>query len=369
MEQTKISETNQAEILCKNCSGKLKFSPGSANLKCEFCGTENHISIDADAAKNAVAELDYSSFLQSQIDQSVTQEIHTVQCDSCGATTTFDQNVVSSTCAFCASPMVAKQGQSNKQIEPKALIPFKIDGKKSAELLRHWLTKLWWAPTDLKQQARQTGKLAGMYIPYWTYDVSTHARYTGERGDDYSDTEYYTDSDGKSQTRTVTKTSWSSVTGDVSHFFDDVLVVATQSLSEKDIDELEPWRLTELMPYDDKFIAGFRSETYQLDVKTGFETSKKKMEIVLREKILKNIGGDKQRIHSINTEYNDIKFKHILLPIWISAYRYADKVYRFMINGQTGKVQGERPYSRIKITLAVLAVISMLAVLYYYLDS
>jgi uncharacterized CHY-type Zn-finger protein len=369
MEKINISKTNQAEVICKNCAGKLNFSPGTANLKCEFCGTENYISVNADAVKEAVAELDYFSYIQNQIDNSAIQEIHTVQCHSCGAMTTFNQNITSSACPFCASPIVAKQGQSNKQIEPKALIPFRIDSKNGTELLRQWLVKLWWAPTNLKKQARQSEKLTGMYIPYWTYDVSTRARYKGERGEDYSDTEYYTDSDGKSQTRTVTKTSWTSVTGDIHHFFDDVLVVATNSLSEKYIDDLEPWRLTELMPYDDKFIAGFCSESYQIDVKTGFETGKHKMEIVLREKIRKDIGGDHQRIHSINTEYNDIKFKHILLPVWISAYRYADKAYRFMINGQTGKVLGERPYSWIKITFAVLSVISMMAVAYYLLTN
>lgn len=88
------------------------------------------------------------------------------------------------------------------------------------------------------------------------------------------------------------------------------------------------------------------------------------MENKIREDIEDDIGGDRQIINTTNTDYNDITFKHILLPIWISAYKYNNKVYRFMINGRTGEVQGERPYSWIKITLAILLAIIVIIVIY-----
>ncbi|MBV9774716.1 MAG: hypothetical protein JO040_12240, partial [Gemmatimonadetes bacterium] len=75
-----------------------------------------------------------------------------------------------------------------------------------------------------------------------------------------------------------------------------------------------------------------------------------------------DIGGDEQRIHSTDTRYDDVTFKHILLPVWISAYRYREKVYRRLVNARTGEVQGERPWSWIKIALLVLFVAALVIV-------
>jgi hypothetical protein len=203
-------------------------------------------------------------------------------------------------------------------------------------------------------------KLTGLYIPYWTYDSNTSTDYTGERGDDYRDTETYTtteNGESVSKTRTVTNTRWSSVSGHVDNLFDDVLVVASKSLPERHVEKLEPWELENIQPFNESYLSGFKTESYQVDLKEGFEDAKIKMNEVINSTVCKDIGGDHQRIHSLNTVYNHITFKHILLPIWISAYMYKDKVYRFLINGRTGKVDGERPYSWIKIGLAALVVV------------
>jgi hypothetical protein len=82
--------------------------------------------------------------------------------------------------------------------------------------------------------------------------------------------------------------------------------------------------------------------------------------------VRQDIAGDEQRIGNLNTDYNAITFKHILLPIWISAYQYNGKIYRFIINGRTGKLEGERPYSWIKIALTIVAVVAIIGGLFYY---
>lgn len=212
-------------------------------------------------------------------------------------------------------------------------------------------------PSDLKRYANNPDKLNGMYMPYWTYDSNTSSSYTGQRGINRTQT-YTAYENGKSVTRTRTVTDWYPCAGHVSNNFDDVLVLASRSLPEKYADALEPWDLKELTDYNSKFLAGFRSEVYQVDMKDGFGKAKGKMEVVIRQSVNRDIGGDHQRIISLNTAYNDITFKHILLPVWISAFRYGDKTYRFMINGRTGEVQGERPWSWIKITLLVVSIIA-----------
>ncbi|MGZ4079750.1 MAG: hypothetical protein ACXVDW_20515, partial [Bacteroidia bacterium] len=259
-------------------------------------------------------------------------------------------------------PIVITGGTTSSIIKPKYLLPFKIDQKAAFEDFKNWVKSLWFAPNNLKDAVNNAEKLNGMYIPYWTYDSKTVSDYTGERGDNYLTTETYTTvEDGKTVTRerTVTRVRWSFVSGTVNNDFDDVLVLASNSLPEKYTNELEPWDMESLTQYNDKFLSGFRTESYQVDVKTGFEKSKVIMAAGIRDTINADIGGDYQRINNVSTTYSDITFKHILLPIWLSAYRYNEKVYHFLINGRTGEVQGERPYSTIKIVLTVIAVIAI----------
>lgn len=363
LEEKTQSISNQLD--CHECGALLKYAPGTAHLKCEYCGHANEIR---EAAPVIVEEIDFERFLNENSAGVEKQEILTVKCGNCGASSTLKPNITSDSCPFCASPIVVSGGTSNTIIKPKYLLPFKIDQKPAFAEFKKWIKSLWFAPNDLKHYIDNAEKLNGMYIPYWTYDSRTVSEYTGQRGDNYTTTESYTTiEDGKavSRTRTVTKIRWSYANGTVYNSFDDVLILASNSLPPKYTDALEPWDLENITDYNDKFLSGFRSESYQVDVKEGFEKSKIIMDAGIRDSIHSDIGGDHQRISSVDTKYNDITFKHILLPIWLSAYRYKDKVFRFMINGRTGEVQGERPYSAIKIILAVLGGSALGAGIYF----
>ncbi|MCF6243098.1 MAG: hypothetical protein L3J74_17380 [Bacteroidales bacterium] len=362
-------KSNQEEITCHQCGAKLTFAPGTDSLKCEFCGAVNTIEIDETAKAEAQKEIDFYDFISQQADIAPKTEVLTIKCDGCGAETTFDPNVVSDRCDFCDSPLTAKEGHKTSVIAPAGILPFKITGKEGVELYQKWLKKLWFAPNKLKSYARQSEKLAGIYIPYWTYDARTFSRYTGQRGDDYQRTETYTNDDGETEERTVTETRWTAVSGTVRRDFDDVLIPASNSLPQKYVYALEPWDLDNIVPYDTKYLSGFKSERYQIGLEQGFDTAKSIMEDTIRDDVRNDIGGDHQQINSLNTDYSDITFKHILLPIWLSAYRYNDKVYRFLINGRTGEVQGERPYSWIKITLFVLMILAVIGIIYYFSKS
>jgi len=253
-------------------------------------------------------------------------------------------------------------------IKPKYLLPFKVERNKAKDEFIKWVGKLWFAPNKLKQYAQHSAeKLKGVYMPYWTYDSNTASDYSGLRGEYYYVSETYTNSEGKTQTRQVRHTAWYPASGHVNNSFDDVLVCASHSLPKDLTKELEPWDLPELVAYDDKFLAGFVTESYQTQLKEGFDEAKQRMEPVIESTVRSDIGGDTQQIHSINTDYNDITFKHILLPLWISAYKYKEKVYRFTVNARTGEVQGERPYSAWKIFFLCLTIAALIGSgIYFY---
>jgi predicted RNA-binding Zn-ribbon protein involved in translation (DUF1610 family) len=343
---------------CVQCGAVLLFTPGTELLRCGHCGHENRIA----ALAAPVMEQDFRQTFQSLANTATTCDNITAHCDSCGASYSFDTAAHSGSCPFCGAPAVAKTEQHRK-LQPQALLPFQISRDQALTAFRQWLGKLWFAPNKLKNYARNDASLTGMYVPYWTYDADTTTSYRGERGDNYQVQESYRtveNSEEVERTHTVTKTRWTSTAGTVSRFFDDVLVLASQSLPRTVTERLEPWDLSNLTPYQEAYLSGFRSEMYQVELEQGFERAREMMDPVIRRDIERDIGGDHQRIHNADTRYGEIRFKHILLPVWMSAFRFRDKTYRFVINARTGEVQGERPYSAWKITFAVLLGVALI---------
>ncbi len=363
----KLEDTNQ-ELKCHQCGAVLKYKPGTTTLSCEYCGAQNEIAPKNDVP---IEEIDYMDFINNKLKTEIKQDVSTVKCTSCGASTTLKPNVTSDQCPFCGTSLVIANGTTSSQLRPKSLLPFKIDQKQALELFATWVKKLWFAPNKLKKFIHSIDKLVGMYIPYWTYDSDTYTHYTGERGTYYYVTETYTTTENGqtvTKTREVRKIRWTPVSGSVSHWFDDVLVPASNTLPKKYVVKLEPWDTENLVPFDEKFLSGFKAESYQVDLQQGFEEAKEIMDVTIRQLIHQDIGGDEQRIHSTDTKYSRITFKHVLFPLFISAYQFRNKIYRFLVNARTGEVQGERPYSFWKIfffVLAILAVIAGCVYLYY----
>jgi DNA-directed RNA polymerase subunit RPC12/RpoP len=346
---------------CKQCGAKLDYAPGTAVLKCPYCSSETPIP----QSEEEIKELDFQEYLKKLAEEHETREEHRVKCEKCGAETTLPPEVTAGSCPFCGANLVITT-QISRLIKPKALLPFKVMQTQGFEDFRRWINRLWFAPNDLKKYAQSEGKLVGIYVPYWTYDSDTTSFYRGERGDDYWVTETYTENENSrsvTKTRQVRKTRWTPVNGTVWNQFDDVLVMASNSLPRKYADRLEPWDLAGLVPYADEFLSGFRAESYQVDLPAGFEIARQIMDEGILASIRRDIGGDHQRVGSVKTSYDKITFKHILLPVWLSAYRYRDKVYRILINARTGELQGERPYSALKIAAAVAAAIIIIAIL------
>ncbi len=351
-------------IKCKDCGGNLKYLPGSTFLNCEYCGAKNDIASEKTAE---IVEHDFESFLNEKAHLEDKQEISTVKCSNCAASTTLKPNVTSSNCPYCDTPLVVQNASTSSIIKPSHLLPFKIDRKKSTELFINWAGGLWFAPNKIKEYAQHSAeKLNGIYMPYWTYDTNTVSDYIGMRGTHYYTTETYTDSEGKSQTRQVRRTSWSPASGTVYVDFDDVLIVSSKSLPENLANELEPWDLHDLTAYNDNYLSGFVTESYQVTLKEGFDKAKNRMKDKIYSTVRSDIGGDEQQVTSVNSIYNDITFKHILLPVWLSSYKYNDKVYRFLVNARTGEVQGERPYSAAKIAALVITILVVVGAIIYF---
>lgn len=335
---------------CDACGAQMRFDPQTNQLVCQHCGTTQ--AMPQTDLTGSIKELDFQRALARRLPDADIEITRIVACDSCGAQFECDPDIHAMQCPFCASPVVSDTG-THRHIKPAGLLPFALDEPTAHQAMNDWLGSLWFAPNGLQDYARKGRQMNGIYVPYWTFDAETASRYTGQRGTHYYVTQTVMRNGKATQVR-IRKTRWRSVSGQVARFFDDVLVLASKSLPKKHTDGLEPWDLSALEPYKPDYLAGFRAEGYQIALEDGFTQARAYMDRMIARDVKYDIGGDDQRIGQIDTQISDVTFKHILLPVWLAAYKYRGQSYQFVVNGRTGRVQGERPYSAWKIGFAVI---------------
>jgi DNA-directed RNA polymerase subunit RPC12/RpoP len=362
MEHPLQVEKDSHDISCPNCGAELVYQPGTTKLACEYCGSSFAISIPEGAQREAAArENDLQSALSNWAAAQTLEKAYVVTCASCGAQTSLPENLFSDRCAFCGSPITVKPNEESLA-RPQGLLPFKLEKAAASASFKKWLDSLWFAPNDLAKTALQQN-FNGVYIPYWTFDAKTYTQYVGQRGDYYYET-HRVRRDGKVVEERVRKTRWSFVNGSLQHTFDDLLIAASKSLPGKYINILEPWDLDALIPYDNRYFSGYQAEVCQIDIRDGFQIARQGMDAKIRRDIIRQIGGDIQRIMNLQTAISDTTYKYLLLPVWLSVYRYQGKSYQFVVNARTGEVHGDRPWSWVKILLAVLCVLFLLWMLF-----
>jgi hypothetical protein len=189
----------------------------------------------------------------------------------------------------------------------------------------------------------------GIYLSYYTFDSMTFTAYSGQRGEHY----YVTVGSGKNQ-RTEQRTRWYPASGKFQRFFDDVLVLANTGLRRDYMLALEPWPLLKVMPFDQQMLAGLMARTYDIELDACFKDGRSRIDAAILSEVHQRIGGDTQIVTDVKSRYEAITYKHLLLPVWLLAYRFHERTYQVFINAATGEVQGERPYSPWKIAFAVV---------------
>lgn len=357
-------DLSKIDFPCANCGALQHYAPGTYVLRCPYCNHETPIP----ESIAAIHENDFRKALArlAEAQQAGQKDIEpdAIHCRACAASFVFDEDIHAGSCPYCGTSVVL--GTEHKTFKPKSLLPFKIEEAQAKQQFRKWLKGLWFAPGDLKKYAHDDTRLSGVYVPYWTYDSDSTTQYHGERGDRYQVPVQYTVLvKGRSvvRTRMATKIKWSRVEGVVSRYFDDVLIGASVSLPRRITDALGPWSLEGLVPYQQHYLSGFSSQIYQVELDEGFEHARQVMDQVIRQDIARDIGGDAQRIHRLTTQHDRTTFKHLLLPVWTAGFRFRDKEYIFLVNGVSGKVKGDRPYSKLKIFFAVLTSLVLLGLL------
>ncbi|MDY7039805.1 MAG: hypothetical protein SVX38_02960 [Chloroflexota bacterium] len=346
---------------CSQCGAELDFDPAEDSLVCKYCG--NVVSIPTTKAE--IKEHRLEEGILAEQSEGWGTETKSYKCKSCMATVAVESSVTSTECPFCGSNQVFALEESSKVIKPESLIPFKVDQNTAVTKFRKWLGAGWFRPNALKQIASGAqAQLRGIYLPFWTFDALTSSWWEAEAGYYYYETERYTVvEDGKqvTKTRQVRKVRWEPASGAHRQFFDDVLVYATPSADDKILQKIYPFETKALIPYDPAYLSGWAAEEYRIPLNDGWTRAQEIISDEVRSACAQKVPGDTQRNLTVDTAYANVTYKHVLFPVWLASYRYSGKVYHFMVNGQTGEVQGEAPISWIKVLIAIVIAIIIIA--------
>lgn len=350
-----VSTMDVTDKKCPNCGATVTYDPSTLSMTCEYCGY--HKELPKPEAGREIEEIDFNSAKLRQ-NQNWGTKKKSIVCKMCGAETMYDEAETAAVCPYCGSTSVMPVDDDENIMAPGGVVPFEINNDKAAQLFRKWLSGKFFAKRDAKKCEAKDFK--GIYLPYWTYDADTTSSYNAKLGFDYK---------VKQGDHYVTKTRWRNYTGVYEEFIDDQIVYASTKTNNPYIEAVSQFDFTKLREYSPEFIAGFAAERYTLGLDDGWNKAKafikNTLTTNLSTKLRRQYHADRVGQIMLSTSYDNVTFKYILAPIWIAHFRYGDKVYNFVVNGQTGKIAGKYPISPIKVILTILAIIVVIAIIMY----
>ncbi len=282
-------------------------------------------------------------------------------CKNCGAEVRCELGSRATVCPFCASTYVVDLPSRPDRQDPEFVLGFECPAEKAETIYRAWLASSGvFRPRNLFHEARADG-LRGIYLPFWSFSVKADSWWSAQIGEHWLRTETYTttDANGKtvSMTRQVQETEWYPLEGRHHAYHAFYLISASKGLPQEVAQWVEPFELAALKRYEPKYLAGWLSEEYWVEKEAAYTRSQEEFQQREHAAIAAFLPGDTHSQLRVGTTFSNQSSDLILLPFYLRSYKYKDKLYRILINGQTGKIEGEKPYDIWMIMTAIALVI------------
>lgn len=356
------AESARVAFPCETCGAPTRWDPDADALACEHCG---HVK-PVPRGEGTIVERALDD--AGDAARGLGLELRVADCRTCGARVSFDDAATATACVYCGSSSVLAQEANRNALRPESLLPLDVGRAAVEASFRRWVRGLWFRPSALKHLKRFDA--AGVYVPFWTFDARVASEWSADAGHYYWDTEtYWTTVNGKRQmqTRQVRKVRWVPAWGERRDAYDDLLVLASGGQPAELVRKLGDFDMRGLVPYRPEYLAGWRAEEYRVDLAEGWAQGIAAIEAQQRARCAGDVPGDTYRELRVRNRINDVRWKHVLLPIWCLAYRHGGKTYPVLVHGQTGRVVGRAPLSWAKVLLLVLgvalAVLALVAIL------
>jgi hypothetical protein len=341
-----------------------------ASLGCPLCGTPN----DAHSAHCTQCG---GSLEEERIARGMSEPLRLLpfQCDACGTTLVCEPSHRALRCPFCDSPYVIEREGDDAAPSPDLVVPFHIEKQAADGSYRAWLGSGWLRPGDLMRRAVRDG-ISGVYVPCWMFSALAHSEWAAEVGEDWWETveeTYTTTENGKqverSRSRRVKHTEWFPLAGRHHRFYAHEIVSGSMGLDDIDLVRVQPFDPSAARRYRAAYLAGWAAEEATVDRESAWPRAQERFESKERAHIHAFLPGDASRALRVSTSLHRVSGALVLLPFWIVTYRYRNKTYRFLMNGQTGRSAGTRPLSWPRVIALAAAVVLLCTLLIWALGG
>ena len=260
---------------------------------------------------------------------------HAFECSGCGASMSYDAAAGSLRCPFCASVDLVAQAD-HKALAPQRVAPFQLNRDEAVQIMRRWLGRGFWRPGDLSESAAVV-TMTPVYVPYWVFEATTHTYWTADT----------------SRTPSGARGDWYPLTGEHRGRYEGLLVGASGALTPGETAALCPFDLDRGVTPDQVDLENVTVEQFAVARKYARPLARAGLEAAEANTCDAQYVPDRSRNLKVNVRIEGLTSQPVLLPIWIMAYRYRDRVFRFVANGQSGKATGSAPVSMFKIAAAL----------------
>jgi DNA-directed RNA polymerase subunit RPC12/RpoP len=343
--QEPLDASTEESFACTQCGGQTEFNLKTQTLRCTSCGFERQIEAQhvADSAEQSLEFM-----LPTHRGHRWAEAQHHLSCQKCGADSLWPVAQRTLRCPYCGSGQLIESQETQNLIDPQAIGLMEIDENQALRLATDWLGKGWFSPDDLSDSAQKTA-LRPAYYPFWTFDGTLELNWHCEVNEGSND-----------------NPRWVSRSGTEYHIFDDMLVSGIKTISQKQVNEISPFKLKEVLEFKPDYIAGWPAVAYDIPLAEATLAARgevaRKVRRTLHRKVLPN--RQKRNLNMGGHRWNEMTFKYVLLPLWVGNYPYQDENYPILINGQTGEVNGGKPRDNLKSIALILSILlTIIAVL------
>jgi DNA-directed RNA polymerase subunit RPC12/RpoP len=329
---------------CPNCGAKISFDIHEITLVCQYCGFTH--KINDDVTRESVDQVLEAALPTTQAHHWVTNQTR-VTCEQCGVVIILPAGQTADSCPYCGVNRLVSSASLVELIDPQVIGLFKIDADKAAKSIKTWLGKGLFSPDDLA--ARHTGMLLHpAYYPFWLFNGTLEIP-------------WFCDVNAGSSKAPV----WEAQTGSQFEMFDNVVIPGLKKISKHDLARIEPFKLTDLVEFLPEYLAGWVALTYDQPLADASLRAREKVIQKVRTSLPGLVEPTRQkRNFSIGAgKWSGLTYKLGLLPIFIGNYPFQGKRYRILVNGQTGKVGGEKPVDTLKIAMIIVTGVILFAVI------
>ncbi|MEL7626804.1 MAG: hypothetical protein AAGU15_08100 [Anaerolineaceae bacterium] len=347
----KVDERRNAQTYtCPQCGGHLAYNLVTSGLACQYCGYQ--ATVQARPLGPVAGNREFTVDTMKQADQGWGKLRNLVHCQQCGAELTYPQGAVATSCPYCGSNSVNVTVSESNLFQPQSLLPFSIKPDQLKQFTQVWLQDGWMHPSTLGEAARMD-KFIPFYLPYWAFSTDISFDWQAEVAHTVTD-RYYDDASKSWKTRTRIEWRWEN--GSVQKKYTNLLIcgVNPKRLNSNILDELQPFDMSKLVAFNPDYLAGINANAFDIDLNTAWGEAKIKLREAARELAIRDASNRQVRNLTIDMSYADENWRYLFLPVYIAVYLYEGKSYQVMVNGQTGKIFGQKPIDWKKVWTAII---------------